>query len=584
MTDVTETPESTSSRNRIRVTFAIYFGLILGLSLWSATSTAMWDRLQWESNASNWIIMAMEHLGLLMLRDVVIFLPLAFLCAAAIFNSRKKAGWGWVFVATAIGFYGSLILSLLLKSIMAGVPWHVPSVFVTALLIVICMIGSWAGASWVHLRGNSMWLLLQVVPVTVITISLVFTAGSLALESNPIPITPTPVQARERIDLVRKVQTHAPQKLAPNETTALTLSELDLNKLLTWGLSLLPRDQSASLEIHQELISFSFSEVLPEIPFFANVLNIKITGVPLTKRGELGILPREIRIGKLTLPPALLRWSGPIVIDKDWHHTAAEPFFAALRSVDVEEGQVTISYGHLALPDGFLNDALVGMGVSQDVGPAIGIHVENLFQLARKHEELSFPQCVQFAFTEAAKRSSDGQAVQENRAAFSALGYVLGHPSIRRLAGSHVPDVPPDLAAKFRRVTIHNRRDWAQHFSVSAALVTLSNATTSNAIGQLKEELDADGGSGFSFADLLADHAGTRLATVATQSEQSARKMQERLSNTFTNGEIMPDASDLPEGMTYTGFVKQYGGAGDPRYKTMVDEIDQRIAACVIYQ
>src|SRR5262249_40587622 len=54
--------------------------------------------------------------------------------------------------------------------------------------------------------------------------------------------------------------------------------------------------------------------------------------------------------------------------------------------------------------------------------------------------------------------------------------------------------------------TMHGRHDLAQHFWVSAALTALWGAKQAEAAGVLKEWLDsAEGGSGFSFADLAAD-------------------------------------------------------------------------------
>ena len=76
--------------------------------------------------------------------------------------------------------------------------------------------------------------------------------------------------------------------------------------------------------------------------------------------------------------------------------------------------------------------------------------------------------------------------------------------------------------------TVRRRDDWVRHFTVSGALTVISAVAPSNAAGLLKEELDADGGSGFSFGDLLADRAGTTFADVATRDEASATAQQAR--------------------------------------------------------
>ncbi|MGI9474538.1 MAG: hypothetical protein ACR2NZ_23575 [Rubripirellula sp.] len=578
------TPSDPTTSSRAIVPLVAYIILLSGIAFWAATSTSLWEHLQWESNAANWVVMAAEHLGVLILRDVVLFLPLAFLTAAALSKPHGKGGWMNVFLITSLAFAVSLALSLLMKSIMAGIPLHAPSIFVIASLVVICAFGSWAGATWVHLHRVGQWLLLQLFSALIVVATLLLLVGRLGLQTEPANIASTPVQSRERIELVRRIQQHAPHRLEPGDTTKLTLSQQDLNKLITWGLSILPREQNASMEIRSDLVTLSFSEVMPRIPVFDHVLNVRIAAVPLTKRGELGLAPREIVIGHLKIPEWLLRWSGPIIVDKDWHNDATEPFFAALKSIDVQDGQVTVAYGHLKLPDGFLSEALAGIGVMDDIGPTMAIHVEHLVEFAEQNQTLTFQSCVQAAFSKAQQRSANGQAVRENRGALLALGYLLGHHKIRRLAGSKLPEVPAAAAAKFGRVTLHDRQDWTRHFSVSAALQVLSTDLASNAIGLLKEELDLDGGSGFSFADLMADHSGTRLAKVATESEASAIQMQRRLSQPFPQDAIMPDASDLPEGMQHSVFVEKFGDIDDPRYQAIVGDIDRRIAGSAIYQ
>lgn len=375
--------EAHTPRNRARPLLMVYLVVLTGIALWAASSTSLWEHLQRDSDASNWLVVAIENVAVPILGDTILFLPFAFLCAAAIFRANGQSGWGRVIIVTGVSFVVSLALSLLFKAIMSGLPLNAPSILAIMSLIVICSLGSWAGATWAHLQRLGRWLLLQLFSTAVIFGAIVFVIGRLGLQSEPIDVAVTPVQSRERIELVRRIQQHAPHRLEPGETTELTLSESDLNKLITWGLSLLPRDQNASIEVQPDLIALKFSEELPPLPLFDNVLNVRLAAVPLTKRGELGLAPREFSIGQLQIPSWLLRWSGPIIVDKDWHNDATEPFFAALNSINVDDGQVTIAYGHLDLPDGFLNDALVSIGVIENIGPAMNVQVENLLQLAQ---------------------------------------------------------------------------------------------------------------------------------------------------------------------------------------------------------
>ncbi len=181
-------------------------------------------------------------------------------------------------------------------------------------------------------------------------------------------------------------------------------------------------------------------------------------------------------------------------------------------------------------------------------------------------------------------RSQNGDAAHENRAAIVTLGYLLGHPNIQRFLGPNL--IVPSIKSqkRFRRVTLRNRQDWKRHYTLSAALQVLSNALASMDVGILKEELDADGGSGFSFGDLLADRAGTMLAVRATESEAAAKAMQDRIVAGFSVEDFMPDGSDLKEGLTDQELQDQFGGVGGERYRRLLTEIDRRIESCPAFK
>jgi hypothetical protein len=112
----------------------------------------------------------------------------------------------------------------------------------------------------------------------------------------------------------------------------------------------------------------------------------------------------------------------------------------------------------------------------------------------------------------------------------------------------------------------------------------ISAVAPSDAAGLLKEELDADGGSGFSFADLLADRAGTTFAEVATRDEARAAAVQRRIAEGFWVDEFFPPADGLPEGIPDAQLQSRYGGVGGPLYRRTAEEIERRIAACAAYR
>jgi hypothetical protein len=102
----------------------------------------------------------------------------------------------------------------------------------------------------------------------------------------------------------------------------------------------------------------------------------------------------------------------------------------------------------------------------------------------------------------------------------------------------------------------------------------------SDAAGLFKEELDADGGSGFSFADLLADRSGACFARLATRDEAAARALQERLAGGARAEEFFPDGSDLPERITDRELERDYGGVGGGGYQRLTASIESRLPWC----
>ncbi len=79
------------------------------------------------------------------------------------------------------------------------------------------------------------------------------------------------------------------------------------------------------------------------------------------------------------------------------------------------------------------------------------------------------------------------------------------------------------------------------------------------------------------------NRAGTRLGELATGSAEQARRVQKLLAAGPEETAIMPRVSDLPEHMSQAEFERRFGGVGSARYSQMKDEIERRVAACLLY-
>jgi hypothetical protein len=124
--------------------------------------------------------------------------------------------------------------------------------------------------------------------------------------------------------------------------------------------------------------------------------------------------------------------------------------------------------------------------------------------------------------------------------------------------------------------TMRGRRDLAQHFVVSCALVEVVGEPLAEAAGLLKEQQDArPGGSGFSFADLNADLAGIALAMRLKKGGISLEMLEKR----YRVADFLPDHAGLREGLSAEQFARDYGDVNDRRFRAELEKLRKGIAA-----
>ena len=302
---------------------------------------------------------------------------------------------------------------------------------------------------------------------------------------------------------------------------------------------------------------------------------------------------RQVKLGRLTLPGdmalGLLGW----VADQLWGPGEGAALLAKVRSVTVQQDAVKVEFSK---SEGFSLSQLKLSGVSlykqwfgSDEQTAL---IEHYYALALAHSQQqsatqsshSLITYLQVLLREADRRSKDKpeQAVRENQAVILALAQLLGGRNLQLL----VNEIKTNPQGKLPRVTLARRPDLQQHFVYSASLHVLGNQRLSSAVGEAKELLDSlNGGSGFSFVDLLADRAGIRFARIAAASPQSARAVQQFFAQQDrTEQELFPNKSRLPEGLPQAMFEQQYQSIDSAVYQQMVAEIDRRLNSLPLYQ
>lgn len=172
----------------------------------------------------------------------------------------------------------------------------------------------------------------------------------------------------------------------------------------------------------------------------------------------------------------------------------------------------------------------------------------------------------------------NGSDQRENRrAAIFVLAAYLSEKNIVAL----IPEAADWPRIRLTRLTLLGRGDSAQHFVISAALAAWAGEPMADAIGLYKELADAHGGSGFSFADLAADRAGTRFGELLNRNDA---RLQTLLPDKLKDHDLAPRLNDLPEAISQREFRRRFGSTGSPAYQQLAAEIERRLGALPLYQ
>ena len=257
----------------------------------------------------------------------------------------------------------------------------------------------------------------------------------------------------------------------------------------------------------------------------------------------------------------------------------------------VDEYGAGIAYRRVAMDDASRRVFQQLLGPGKAVTAAVAAQLLYVQQDARRLRTAPdrFQAVLQNAFRLAQVRSRVGDPVAENQGAILALGMLFGSEDVAIAAGMPRPQNIAEIAAQIGPLTLLGREDWVKHFLVSAALVQVATSDVSDVAGRVKEQLDARGGSGFSFADLLADRAGTRFGELLSADADAAAMVQRRLVSHYELTDFFPasaysENNVLPEGMQQAQFQNDIGGVGGARYRVLEAEIARRLAECDFYR
>lgn len=403
----------------------------------------------------------------------------------------------------------------------------------------------------------------------------------LAIAAEPSVPSRAAVSSDQHRELVSLFRGRDPRKIPAGETRAVTVRNDQLDALVAWGGTLLKARTQVTLRDGGVA-----GEISVPLPRQRGWLNVRAAGQLTLAQGQLDLADLELHVGHVWVPSFLLGLAAQGTLAALRADRDAGAVLAVLRELSLSPSSATLTYGGLHVRSGLAARLIWGEQARAELGEPVLAQVQQLVETLERVPagDERFLAALRTVFGRAREQTgSTSSAVSQNRAALVALGIVMGHPKLVRVVGERLD------AALFARsdavragTTLRGRNDWVRHFSVSAALTVLSAVAPSDAVGLLKEELDADGGSGFSFADLLADRAGTTLAELSTRSEESARTLATQLAQLSTVDAVFPAAEGLPEGISKADFETVYGGMGGDKFKALSAELEQRLTTCTL--
>lgn len=519
------------------------------------------------------------------LADVARFLPLGFLAVVAM--GRGETPLGRLLRVWLPGVALATLLAAAVTCLEIGRPWSWPGVLDLALPVLGGLVGAWLGLAWRRGWRARLWIFPKLVLLLLFAASGLVALMYLALDSGPLDFEPAKLTSAEKRRLHATFRDKNPAKLAEGKIAELRLTAHDLDLLLAWGLSLGDSGRKAKVELTRDASLLQISVRLPARRL-TRYLNLSAGGEASIEEGRLSVRAYRLALGRLETPGWMLDRLVPLAARVMAADRRVKALLAPMRSLGIDSGLLTLSYTHAEPPQGLLADLFHGEGTSEEEIPAIQAHLRHLIGAGKgfpREPEGRFGRSLETAFRLARERSNTGQAVRENRAAILALGMLLGHWRVETLVGRVIDAGAMQKGVRlFRGTTLRGRDDWPKHFFVSASLSVLAVSSVSDAAGLLKEEVDAGGGSGFSFADLLADRAGATFAAAATRDEKTARAFQDRLARGFRVDDFFPTATGLPEGLQDAELKSRYGGVGGEGYSRLAEEIEKRIQACAAYR
>lgn len=363
-------------------------------------------------------------------------------------------------------------------------------------------------------------------------------------------------------------QKHDPRRQTPDVVYSIVLNETELNRLLNYAVEL-NRVSGIAAELTPNLATLTATLTVPNNPF-GRYLNIR---AEVAEEPD-GIRISSLQLGSLPLPGVMADWTARFAHRWLRRDTTYAALTDAYSRVQFAENQATLDYRWRPELLTRLERKGAELLIAEEDQARMLAYAAQLDAILKRYPQGSTVPLVQIVAPLFSHANALGShAAEENRAALTAVAAYLSGISLTRLLDGESKSI---RRAPRVLLSLHGRRDFAEHFMISAALTVNGSSQLANAIGLIKEEEDATKGSGFSFTDLAANHAGVRLGERATSN--AALRVQRQLAAARSDAALLPDFRNLPEFMAQPEFERRFGPVGSPRYQKIIARIDARLA------
>jgi hypothetical protein len=298
-------------------------------------------------------------------------------------------------------------------------------------------------------------------------------------------------------------------------------------------------------------------------------------------RGELEL--DAVRIGRISLPPALALWIGRVGADLSMGSGSSEAIMTAVEELDVTPEQITAQLNINASDRSEIASRVFGTLRGGTLPSAEEIDryyvaIRQALDDGRLPTQGSFLPHLRFALEMAAEDTDMARHADAYTAAIFALAEACGASDFGLISERLVPDwtdAGRDWTQGCAKITFADRIDSKRHFVTASAIQAASNRGVAISIGEFKELFDKTRAGGFDFTDITANNSGIRLAN--RMMGASAEDWPRLLDRIQAESDVLASFEGIPGRMPQKEFDARFGSVDSAAYREMLDRIEARI-------